>query len=660
MRASRKTFLLAAALFLLNLWFVKELLTAQFIDHMLSIEGAYIALARYIAANWRDLFWFPLWYGGIPFQNTYLPLLHLTVAAVSKLLGLAPGLAYHATTAVLYSLGPVTLFLLAKELSKSRAYSFAAALLYSVTSPSLVLIPVVRWDAGSVWHARRLQALVSYGEGPHITALTLVPLALLLVALAARKRRPVWWVLAALAMAAVALTNYIGSFALAVAVPAWLLATAERKQPRRWLAVAATGAYAYAIACCWIPPSTVANVRRMEMTLMGSVAAPHVRLLWTAGIVLGVVALAFVLRRLKAPPALSFALLFLVPMAAVTLAAEWFHVSLLPQAPRCHLEMEMGIVLVTAFGAKLLLDRLPPRARIAIACVLLAAAVFPAIKYRRYAQRLDRPIDIQRTIEYREAQQLAAHMQGQRVLMPGSVGFFLNAFNDVPQLAGGFEQGTINVMVPSFRYQIFSGQNAGAREGEVAVVALKAFGVDAVGVSGPRSQEQFKPFRNPNKFAGLLPEVWRDGDDVIYQVPRRSASLAHVLRPGDLPSREPLHGLDIDPIRRYVAALDDPALPLAEMRWHNRHAAVISAPLGRGQIVSVQISYHPGWSATVNGAPRRVFGDHLGQLAIEPACAGPCTVELSYDGGAEMRIARSVSWTALLAGLVWIVIARRR
>ena len=73
----------------------------------------------------------------------------------------------------------------------------------------------------------------------------------------------------------------------------------------------------------------------------------------------------------------------------------------------------------------------------------------------------------------------------------------------------------------------------------MAVLWLKAFGVDAVAVSGPRSREFFKPFRNPRKFDGLLPELWRDGDDVIYRVPRRSTSLAHVVRPADLAPRRP-------------------------------------------------------------------------------------------------------------------------
>ncbi len=164
--------------------------------------------------------------------------------------------------------------------------------------------------------------------------------------------------------------------------------------------------------------------------------------------------------------------------------------------------------------------------------------------------------------------------------------------------------------------------------------------MDAISVSGPHSQEPYKPFRNPKKFDGVLPEVWRGGkDDVIYRVPRRSTSLAHVVRPRDLPTRRPIHGLDIDPIRPYVAALDDPSLPAAEMIWLNEHAARISARMQKDQILSVQISYHPGWNATVNGERRRTYGDHLGQLVIEPACDGACTVDLTYDGGIEMRIA---------------------
>ena len=112
-------------------WFVcRELFTVEFLRHMGSIEGAFIAISRYTMENWPDLSWWPLWFAGMPYTNTYQPGLHLTVAAVAEVLKLSPALAYHAVTAGFYCLGPVTLFWMAYRLSGRRAYSFSAALLY--------------------------------------------------------------------------------------------------------------------------------------------------------------------------------------------------------------------------------------------------------------------------------------------------------------------------------------------------------------------------------------------------------------------------------------------------------------------------------------------------------------------------------------------------
>jgi hypothetical protein len=656
MRARLNSLILAAVLFVLNLWMVRSLLTAEFLNQMSSIEGAYIGLARYIAGNWPDLSWFPLWYGGVPFQNTYPPLLHLTVAAVSKLLGMTPALAYHAVTAIFYSLGPVTLFFLALRISKSRVYSFAAAMLYSLSSPSAFLIPAIRWSMGSVWRARRLECLVRFGEGPHVAAMTLVPLALLLLVVAFEKRRPLWWVLAGMAASGVALTNWLGAFALAIAIPAWLLSRQDTNA-RHWLAAAAAGTYAYLLACPWIPPSTVLGVQRNEMFIGGQVSGTLTRLACAAGTGLAVILLRRALFRYKAPAALRFSVLFLAPFACLTLSAEWLGLTLLPQARRCHLEMEMGIALTAAFAAKLILDGTKPRVRMVAACALMLAAIYPAVKYHRYAQRLIERIDIRQTIEYREAEWFRTHMHGRRVFAPGSVGFFLNAFTDTPQFNGGFYAAVLDPAFFHFSYQITSGDAAGAQEGRIAELILKAAGVDAIGVSGAGSREAFKDFHNPKKFEGILPEVWRDGADSIYLVPRRSASLAHVIRKTDLPARRIVNGLDIEPLRAYVRAMDDPSLPAAEMNWRNRQSATIQARMAKDQILAVQVSYHPGWTARVNGDPRPVTPDKIGQIVIEPGCAGACVVEIAYDGGMEMRVARVISWSALTAGLCWILVA---
>jgi hypothetical protein len=183
------------------------------------------------------------------------------------------------------------------------------------------------------------------------------------------------------------------------------------------------------------------------------------------------------------------------------------------------------------------------------------------------------------------------------------------------------------------------------------VCSSDLYGIHAVLV-GPGAD---RGFRNPRKFAGRFKELWRNGDDVIYEVPQRSESLAHALTPRDLAAREPVNGIDIDPLRPYVAALDNPALPPADFRWINRHRATVKAALQRNEILSIQIAYHPGWRATVRGEPRPAYRDRLGLLAVEPKCDGPCTVELTYDGGLEMHLARLLSWTALAGGIFWVL-----
>ena len=62
------------------------------------------------------------------------------------------------------------------------------------------------------------------------------------------------------------------------------------------------------------------------------------------------------------------------------------------------------------------------------------------------------------------------------------------------------------------------------------------------------------------RIEGLLAEAWRQGDDTIYSVPARSDSLAHVMGAADLVATQPIHGLDVAGLERYVAALENVSL----------------------------------------------------------------------------------------------------
>ncbi len=654
----RASAMAALLLFLVNAFIVRGLFFVDYTREMGSIEAAYISLSRYITENWSDLTWFPLWYGGIPFQNTYPPLLHLTVAAVADALNWSAGRAHHFVTAVAYCLGPVTLFWLALRLSGDRIGSFLSALLYSVLSLSAFLMPIVAHDMGSMLHARRLQALLHYGEGPHVSSMTLLPLAIGCLHLAFERRRPIFYVLTGASFAAVVLTNWLGGFALAAAVASYLLM--RNTGFKGWLGTIAIGIYAYALAAPWIPPTTLLTVRQNAQRIGGPFHIGARHLLYAivfAGVLTAVHRL---LIRLGASRIIHFSTLFFLFTGGVTLSAGWFELYLLPQPNRYHLEMEMALVLLIIFALRKWLTSRPLALRAAAVGMFLLFSGNQVLKYRWYAKPMIQPINITQTTEYKIARWFDEHMDGQRVMAPGSISFWMNAFTDTPQIGGGFDQGITNQQLPVAQFQIYSGMDAGHAEGEVALAWLKSLGVHAIAIGGTRSGEYYKPFRNPHKFDGLIPEIWREGDDRIYAVPQRSDSLARIVRAGGIVTRTPETGALVEPLKPYVMSLDNRAMPVALWNWTSRHSATARARLERGQLLSVQIAYHPGWTALVNGIAAPIRSDAIGQMVIEPECTGDCRFDLEFTGGAEAAIARFASYTAVIGGIAWIALSLRK
>jgi hypothetical protein len=183
---------------------------------------------------------------------------------------------------------------------------------------------------------------------------------------------------------------------------------------------------------------------------------------------------------------------------------------------------------------------------------------------------------------------------------------------------------------------------------------LKAFGVTNISVPGPDTREYLHPFVNPFKFDGLLPVLWREDGDTVYGVPMPSRSLAHVIPAKAIVGREPLNGLDTEPAIAYVSALDDPAMPQAQIQWKGPSRAVIRARMTRAQLISVQVTYNPAWHADSAGRPLTVRKDGLGLIVIDPVCSGDCEIDLHYDATPETWFCRLMSAlvSAVLAAML--------
>jgi hypothetical protein len=398
----------------------------------------------------------------------------------------------------------------------------------------------------------------------------------------------------------------------------------------------------------WIPPSGIATVKTNSQLVGGyPLGAPQY---WYLAAWIGAtIVIGLLLRRTALRDGTRFAFLFLFLLAIPPLGYEWFHAYPLPQPDRYHLELDAAIAIVAgiACGSRKFLFQ-PAWVRPAAALLLCGLGIVQIPRLRRQVHALLPRPDVAKTLEFNEASWLGSHFPNERVFATGSTRYWLNAFGDNPQLGGGFDQGrpnrAIGDMFFAIPYTIGNGPDT--------VALLKAYGVRAVSVTGRNSRNVYKDYRDPDKFAGVIPEVWREGDDVIYEVPG-DGSLAHVVNAADLVTTTPV---DRPAVNRFAAALDHSVG--TTLRWEGTDLASIRARVADREALSVQISWVPGWEASAAGSTIAIDRDALGLMVLRPKCPAGCTIQLVYSGGMEARTADAAQFASCL--VCGLLIFRRR
>jgi hypothetical protein len=553
-----------AALLWVNLYICRDWFTHT-TAWMNSLHGFHAALARHGVSLMPS--WWPFWDCGMPQEFASAPL----VPALASLRHSSPLLGYQSVSAVFYCAAPLALFALAWVLTRSTVSSFFAALVFSLLSPAQVIVP----EGGFSWtglfspHRFKLQAV--WDETPHVAALTFL---LLFVALLihARDTRNRYSLLAAVC--------------LALAILAWPFAIIAAAIAALSLQAPVVGMFAWALLLTarWIPPSLWWS--------MGVASAEHDG--WNIGVLKYFAALAVIwftiehfLQRAK-DWRLPFLVLWTFALAAAPVLEMHLQRVILPQAHRFRIDLEAAIALLVVVCAA----RLPRPARVGIAAAALIGAIPLVLAHRREAKDVLYPRDPTRTMEYRIAQRIAHDLPGQRVLLPGSIAHWANAFTGVQQFGGGEGTTAYN--------QIQQRALKSAFEGDLGPLA--AYDVAAIAVPGADSAEFWKPFTHPEAVAAQLPALWTDEGVTVYRIPQSSP---------------------------------------ATLQWHDRNHVTVHTDTG-----IVPINYHPGWHSSVPLQP-----DPHGLIRV----AGPATLDLRYDGGTELRICGIVSMLAWLATVAVLV-----
>jgi hypothetical protein len=634
-----------------NFYLCRGLFVVSYTGHTNSIQGLWISMARLAGEHWFRPSWWPYQDAGVPFEHTYMPLLPASSAIVAKLAGVPAARAFFTVMGMVLCLGPVTLFLMLWRMSGAPGCSFWAALAYSVTSPARALLPELDVNPIRYWSSLRLYGAIVWDDLPHHAAVCFLPLALLFIWRAIEKRLPRDYVLAILFIALTVLPSVFGATALCLGVVCMLLVLPRKDLAANLSLLVVLAFIAYLVVSPFLPPSLIATIRSNQQNF------PEDR--WSAGsftalsvVVLGCVLLLRALDRAHVERHVRFFIVFAFVTASVPIVDAYLNRHFIPQPNRYTAEMEIGVAMLAVPLLAWLSSRLPHNIRSALAVFVLCVAAEQVAGLRAFVEQNTRPVDPTQGIEYRVARWIDGDMPGRRVMVPGSIAQWCNVFSDTPQLSGASYSTTPNWTQQEAMKSILTA--ATPAETAVAVLWLKAFGVQAATAVGHRSPEFWKG-PSSTKFDGLLPVLWRQEDTSIYGVPQRSPSLAHVIPADAIAKRTAAGLLPLSELSKYVAALDDPALPLADMRWESLRRASIETTLASGQFVSVQTGYHRGWHARANGHAAAIRRDGLGFLLLQPDCAGQCHIELTYDGGWEYNLCRLLSLLAMLglAAYAW-------
>ena len=179
-------------------------------------------------------------------------------------------------------------------------------------------------------------------------------------------------------------------------------------------------------------------------------------------------------------------------------------------------------------------------------------------------------------------------------------------------------------------------------------------------VSDKRSQEMYKDFEYPRKFAGVLPVLYDDRQgNTLYKVPRRFPARARVVETRKLNAlKSPRFNDDVEHLGAYAGVVENGPDSPPTLTRDGTDAMRVRAKLEQGQSIVVQESWDPAWQAWAGGKQLPVRKDAMGFMAVD-APPGDREIRLAFVTPLENRVGRLVTLATFLVLLGLVVFTVR-
>ena len=654
MTRRRKILLDCALLFVLVSILLAPYYTHKFTNQWPSIESTFISEAHLLLDHWPHPQWQPYWYTGTRFDYIYPPALIYGTALISKITGWWTVKAYHFYTIFFYCLGIAGVYLLVRVAGRPRAAAYLAAISTALLSPSILFLKNMRADSG-VWRVPvRFGVLIRYGEGPHITALCLLPIGLAFAWRALEARRPRSLALAGIFCGAVVSNNFYGATSLAIFFPILLWSFWITRWDRRLLFPSlAIPLLAYGVTAFWLVPSYL-RITLHNMQYVSEKGSP-----WSMAAAVAALA-GFLFASYKLAhnrPGRTWAVF--VTGAALffglnVLGNYYLNFRILGEPGRLVPELDLVFIL----GAVLLVERMwrvrGPWLKLVVAVILIV--IFNGTRhYIKHSWHVIEPWpDYKSRVEYRVTDWLWKNTPDARVLSSGSLRFWFDTWHDLNEMGGGSEQGLLNPTVYDCQWEIDIGTDP-----QLVSLWLKAMGVDVMYAAGPQSEEVYKDIQHQDRFAAF-PLLWDDGQgNRLWSSQRRYPARIRVVDTAQLNSlQSPANNQDIAHLRPYVDLIENGPDSPATLQHQSTDVMLLHAHVNPGQSLLVQETWDPAFQATSAGQRLPVRKDPVGFMVVDPP-PGDRDVRLEFVMPLENRLGWGVSALTLLA-LAVLAIRRER
>ena len=640
-----------ALIFLLTALLIRPLFGIEYLNNWASIEATFIAGARYLLERWPHPQWQPDWYLGTRWDYVYPPGIHYGPAILAKLLGVSAARGYHIYVALLYCFGVAGVYAFVATAMRSRRWAWIAAAACATLSPAYLLMEHMRLDsAGSRYWPMRLNVLIRYGEGPHMSAFAWIPWALAAAWIGLRPGRDRHLGLAAPCCAMVATNNFYGATALATFFPIAVWAVfVETRDWRVFPRSFAIAALAYGLTAVWLVPSYVAITAR-NMALVSNPGN-----LWSVWLALGVTAaIAALTWRFTRDAWIVFVAGSSALFSLNVLGNRWIGFRISGEPERLVPELDLVLILL-AVAVCAWMWRRGWIAKFAVVALLFWSITVCKGWVRRAHTFYSGDAKYAERIEYKMQDWIARNLPDRRVLVTGSIRFWFNVWQSQAQAGGGSEQGVLNMNTVYSYYAAVTDTSP-----DFVAAWMQAVGVSAISVNGKASKEIYHDWENPERFIGKLKALYDDGkDNWVYEIPRRFPELARVVDAAAIRANGPAYvaGKGEAPLRSYVALIEaGPDRRVSVERPAPEHFR-LTASLQPGDAIVVQESWDAPWRAFDNGREIRVEPDPAGFMLIDPG-SGERRIELRWETPLENRVGRAVTIASILV-LLWLLAARR-